>query len=149
MTHLYIEQNGITEEVSSSVISKLYELVSSGTLDGTSNLKGRLHASVAKDVEVTYLNQHFSDLHITADALYLSFVDPEVERVLTTKYGNGTGVTNVDMAGVAEINSNTGFSSNTSITSFPELSNFNNIVRLGTWAFTSCSNLTTIDLTNI
>jgi hypothetical protein len=59
ITHLYIEQNGITEEVSSSVISKLYELASSGTLDGTSDLKGRLHSTTARDIHVAYLNEQF------------------------------------------------------------------------------------------
>jgi hypothetical protein len=59
MTHLYIEQNGITEEVTSSVISKLYELVSSGTLDGTSDLKGRLHITLGYRVPIEYLNNTF------------------------------------------------------------------------------------------
>jgi hypothetical protein len=105
MTHLYIEQaTDKIEEVNSFIISKLYELAISGDLDETSDLKGRLHSSVARDVEATYLNEHFADLHISADALYLSFVDPEVERLLTTKYGDGTGVTNVNMASVTSIN---------------------------------------------
>lgn len=46
MTHLYIEQDtGSTEEVTSAIISKLYALASSGDLDNTSDLKGRLHSA--------------------------------------------------------------------------------------------------------
>lgn len=149
MTHLYIEQNGITEEVSSSVISKLYQLASSGTLDGTSNLKGRLHSTTARDIHVAYLNEHFQDLYISVDALYLTFVDPEVERVLATKYGDGTNVTSTNMASVTSINYDTGFNMNTTVTSFPELGSFTSIVNVNTLAFNFASNLTTIDLSNI
>ena len=127
----------------------MYELAISGDLDNTSDLKGRLHSSTAKDVAVTYLNEHFTDLHISADALYLSFVDPEVERVLAAKYGDGTGVTNVNMAGVTSINYDTGFNGNKTITSFPELKKFTNLINLNVYAFALTSNLTTIDLTNI
>lgn len=70
MTHLYIEQStGLTEEVNSSIISKLYELAISGDLDETSDLKGRLHSSTAIDTQVAYLNDKFDDLYITADTL--------------------------------------------------------------------------------
>lgn len=76
MTHLYIEQNtGLTEEVNSSIISKLYELAISGDLDNTSDLKGRLHSTRGYDTEVTYLNEHFSDLHISVDKALLLFKD--------------------------------------------------------------------------
>ena len=69
MTHLYIEQNtGSTEEVNASIISKLYELASSGDLDNTSDLKGRLHSSTAKEEHVTYLNNNFDELYISVDS---------------------------------------------------------------------------------
>jgi len=69
MTHLYIEQaTDKTEEVNSSIISKLYELAISGDLDNTSNLKGRLHSNTAKEKHVTYLNNNFDELYISADA---------------------------------------------------------------------------------
>lgn len=70
MTHLYIEQNtGQTEEVNASIIAKLYELASSGDLDQTSNLKGRLHTNIAQDIHVSYLNDNFNELYINADEL--------------------------------------------------------------------------------
>lgn len=83
MTHLYIEQNtGLTEEVNSSIISKLYELAISEDLDETSDLKGRLHSTLGYDTEVTYLNEHFSDLHISVDKALLPFKDTTLREAL-------------------------------------------------------------------
>ena len=78
MTHLYIEQNGITEEVSSSVISKLYELATSGTLDGTSNLKGRLHTTLGYRYKIDYLYIAYLDLYIDATEYAINFEDPNM-----------------------------------------------------------------------
>lgn len=95
MTHLYIEQNtGLTEEVNSSIISKLYELAISGDLDETSDLKGRLHSTRAKRIEVQYLTSMFSELYITADIYYKHFVDPAVaEFFAKCPAGDGSGIT--------------------------------------------------------
>lgn len=149
MTHLKIEQDGITEEVTSSVISKLYEIASTGTLDNTSDLKGRLHSIAARDIHVTYLNANYPDLHISADKLYITFEDAEVDRILTQKFGDGVGVTEIDMLGVSGINTGTGFDSNTTIQTFNELGRFSTIKTLYTYAFNACTNLTSIDLSNI
>lgn len=149
MTHLKIEQDGITEEVTSSVISKLYEIASTGTLDNTSNLKGRLHSSAARDIHVTYLNANYPDLHVSADKLYITFEDPEVDRILTQKYGNGEGVTETDMLSVTGITDATGFANNTIIQTFNELGRFSTIKTLYIFAFNQCTNLTSIDLSNI
>lgn len=66
--HLYIEQNtGLTENVNSSIISKLYELAISGDLDETSDLKGRLHSASGYEDQVSYLNTNFPDLYISVD----------------------------------------------------------------------------------
>lgn len=97
MTHLYIEQNGITEEVTSSVISKLYELASSGTLDGTSDLKGRLHSTSGFQSQISYLCNKYENLTITADKQYVEFEDPVVQDFLTNYIGDGTGVSTTDM----------------------------------------------------
>lgn len=158
MTHLYIEQNtGLTEEVNSSIISKLYELAISGDLDETSDLKGRLHTTVAKDVHISYLNETFEDLYISADDLYITFADPEVERVLSTFWGNGTGVTAAQISAKTELNFSgsdpiTGrkpFISNTTVRTFPELGNFTTIKSIGGQVFENASNLESIDLSNI
>jgi len=87
MTHLRIEQNnGIIEEVSSSVITKLYELAISGTLDNTSQFKGRLHVDITYQDYIDYLTDRTKylteDLYITASDTYIRFADPEVLNVL-------------------------------------------------------------------
>lgn len=190
MTHLYIEQaTDRTEEVNSSIISKLYELAISGDLDNTSDLKGRLHSPSAKEKHVTYLNNNFDDLYISADAQYLSFEDPDVETYMKRYIGNDEGVTLQDVQ--TFVASGTAFGENytnthtnrygsftesgeerASINSFDELSLFNGIttikgeggiiyspissitlpssvVRLNTWAFAGCTNLSSINLNNI
>ncbi len=150
MTHLYIEQNtGLTEEVNSSIISKLYELAVNGDLDASSDLKGRLHSSVARDVHVAYLNANYPDLHVSADKLYITFEDAEVDRILTQKFGDGVGVTEMDMLSVTNIADGTGFANNTTIQTFNELGRFSTIKTLYTFAFNNCTNLTSIDLSNI
>jgi len=74
MTHLRIEQNnGTTEDVNSSVVNKLYELASSGNLDNNSRLIGKIRTPVAYSNKFNFLTQHFSDLNIIVDTLYLSF----------------------------------------------------------------------------
>lgn len=102
MTHLYIEQNGITEEVSSSVISKLYELASGGTLDGTSDLKGRLSTPHCRELHYNYFTKginnsgkRFPDLYLTVtEGVYLDFADPVIENYWkNSQYGDGEGIT--------------------------------------------------------
>lgn len=95
MTHLYIEQDtGSIEEVTSAIISKLYELASSGDLDASSNLKGRLHSSSARRLEAQYLTSMFSELYINADIYYKHFVDPAMaEFFAKCPAGDGDGIT--------------------------------------------------------
>lgn len=148
MTHLYIEQNNsVIEEVNSSIISKLYELAISGNLDNTSGLKGRLHSTTARDVHVAYLNANYSDLHISADKLYITFEDAEVDRVLSQQWGDGSGVSIEDANVRASIGNY--FKNNTSINTFTELGGFLTITTIGQEAFSGCSNLKTINLQNI
>lgn len=149
MTHLRIEQNttGI-EEVSASIISKLYELAYAG-LDASSNLQGRLHSTAAYEYQISYLTQNYPNLFITADKSYLYFQDPEVERVLATKFGDGTGVTSLNMAGVTALGDQV-FTSNTTVQTFDELVNFPNITSFTTFGgFSRCTNLRSVDLSNI
>lgn len=164
MTHLYIEQDtGSIEEVSMSIISKLYDLASSGDLDNASDLKGRLHSSSARDTHINYLNNNFNDLHITADKVYMTFADPVTEAVLTRYLGDGTGVTAAMATAYSGIfqdqytNPNTGVKNNlfanstekTSISSFNELVLFTGVTTIGQEAFKGCSSLSSINLDNI
>lgn len=102
MTHLYIEQNtGLTEEVNSSIISKLYELAISGDLDNTSDLKGRLHSTSGYGDQVSYLNTNFSDLYINVDKPYIRFQDPIAQQWCVTNFStDGIGCSISDLAAV-------------------------------------------------
>lgn len=101
MTHLRIEQDdGSTQYVSNSVITKLYELAISGDLDQNSNLIGNLHVSGTYRKYKDYLEQQFNStnnkgpLYITADNYYKSFVDPNAARFFANcPAGDGSGIT--------------------------------------------------------
>lgn len=168
MTHLYIEQNtGLTEEVNSSIISKLYELAISGDLDNTSDLKGRLHTTAAYESHVNWLNEHYDELIISADDKYVDFVSKDIEANLATEYGDGIGVYYSNRANVTnfykhahtetingstfEFNFNDGrcaFVNNQRLTSFNELSLFPNLKSIPEACF-AYSSLSSIDLSNI
>lgn len=94
MEHLVIEQNNIQEPVTSAIITKLYEIAKSGDLRLTSNLKGSLYAQKAYGGEVDFLRGRFSELIITVDTRYKSFVDPYCKQFwANTPIGDGVGVT--------------------------------------------------------
>lgn len=125
MTHLYIEQNtGLTEEVNSSIISKLYELAISGDLDNTSDLKGRLHSTLAYRAQIEYLNTTFPDLHISADNFAVPFEDPNMLQYLLDKGIGSNGIITESQATAVTSVSN---ASNTTITKFNEFKYFTNI----------------------
>lgn len=148
MTHLRIEQNnGVIEEVSSSVITKLYEIAHTG-LDVSSNLQGRLHVTGAYGYQIDYLTQQYPNLYINADKRYFHFEDPVVEQLCATKWGDGTGITESDMQSVTAIDWQT-FNGNTNIQTFDELGDFPNLTRIQTYGFSDCTNLRSIDLSNI
>ena len=155
MTHLRIEQNNITENVSTAVISKLYQYAkeikdyeeANSISVSQVSLKGNLAVDKAYGDEVTYLNTKFPDLHITAQALYINFADPEVERILlSASWGDGTGITLAEAVQKTSI-SNEVFKY-TNITSFDELSKFG-ITILCNGCFQGCSSLQSIDLSKI
>ena len=154
MTHLKIEQNnGITEQVSPSVIEKLYEIVHSGNLDSSSNLVGSLNTTSTYQHYVDYLEEQFTkdgvrQLIITANKLYIYFADPEIRRVFANTFGDNVGVTRLDLSGVTKI-PNRMFEGNTAITSFDELGDFTNITELDYYCFSEATNLSSIDLSNI
>lgn len=126
MTHLYIEQNGITEEVTSSVISKLYEIVTSGTLDGASDLKGRLHSSSGYQDEIQYLNNNFDELYISADIYYIRFEDTVVENICLQNFSSdGEGCSTSDLANVTSLGDI--FKDGSNIVNFDEFKYFTGI----------------------
>lgn len=159
MTHIYIEQNtGLTEEVNSSIISKLYEVVTNNTLDSNSDLKGRLHSTKGYKKYVDWLNATYEDLHITIDTPYVWFADSEIERILvsaTCKKNNintavplssdGVGISYTDAQECTTLDMQC--LNNTTIRTFDELSQFGLVKLTGT--FRGATNLTSIDLSNV
>lgn len=147
--HLYIEQNeGLTENVSSAVIKKLYELAVGGTLDATSDLKGTLHTTIVAANHKSYLEGMFSDLHITADEYSIAFEDPEVENICITNWGSNGAITLAQLQAVTAVGGN--FRGNTNIVKFNEFQNFTGLTvqytNYNQQTFSGCTNLKEIVL---
>lgn len=147
MTHLVIEQptTGI-EQVSSSVIEKLYNLAVSGDLDASSNLQGRLSVDGTYQEYIDELEGQFDELYITANKIYINFADDAVKSALMSVYGDGIGITSSD---VSTTYINKSFKNNTSIHTFDELSQFTGVNYLTDQQFSGCTNLTSIDTSRI
>lgn len=157
MTNLRIEQNNMPEQVNATLIHKLYEVALSisepnvGEED-VAYLAGNLQTQYAYKTDCDYLEDRFSDLHINCTAgYYITFADPEVERVLKAKNvsSDGVGITFSD-ASTAVI-PNQCFKDNTMITSFNEFKYFtaagsSSNTNIGE-RFSGCTNLTQVDLT--
>lgn len=73
---------------------------------------------------------------------YLVFVDPNVESICATKWGDGTGIKASQASSVTNSQFGTTFMSNTSIISFTELSYFTQLTSISNNAFNGCSSLT-------
>lgn len=156
MTHLRIEQNTITENVTSNVIHKLYETAktiidaeeANDVQESQVSLKGNLQVSKAYGDEIDWLETKFPDLHITANARYIRFADNAVFTTLMSQnIGDGTGIIDADAAGV--LSAPADWFKNTSIISFDELGKFTSLRAIPNNAFDGCSSLTSIDLRNV
>ena len=150
MTHLKIEQNnGVIEEVGSNLIKTLYDIAIGG-LDNTSNLQGRLHVINSYRKYITKLTTDYSNLYIASDNYYMAFDDLAVESVFANgDYGDGIGITEANANRITKLSQTSGFRNNTSIEHFDELSQFVNLKTIDSYTFQGCSNLKTIDLSNI
>ena len=73
---------------------------------------------------------------------YIVFVDPNVESVCATKWGDGVGITASQAAEVTDSQFGTTFSGNASITSFTELVYFTKLRTISSTAFQNCTALT-------
>lgn len=126
MTHLRIEQNnGVIEEVSSSIITKLYEIAHAG-LDVSSNLQGRLHTPISYRYEVQYLTSTYPNLYISSDNYAIPFEDPNMVTYLNSIGVGSNGMITEAQAAAATIVAN---SANTQVTKFNELRYFTNITQ--------------------
>lgn len=103
MTRLRVEQNTITENVTSNVIHKLYETAkaiidaeeANDVQESQVSLKGNLQVSKAYGDEVDWLTAKFQDLNIyITTSRYISFEDPyEQQYWANSPIGDGIGVT--------------------------------------------------------
>ena len=137
MTHLNIQQdNTATEEVTSKIIERLYNAVYNGTLDNTSQLVGKIHATVGYQEQVQYLNTRYSGLlYVQVDDFAIKFEDPKVLYYLNSIDIGGNGYVTLAQAAAATKVSQHAISS---ITKFNELRYFTNIVQSGN-GYTSAS----------
>ena len=154
MTHLKIEQNNSAiEEVSSAVITKLYELATSGELDQDSNLVGRLHTDATYQEYIDAIRAEYSELYISSDKYYLYMGDPTFTQIMATRYGDGTGCVLSDISTVTDALEDAwgGFSGNTNITDATGLKyfthlNFSNSHPQYYNGFKDCTNLKRCEL---
>lgn len=145
--NLTIKQNNqVTEQVTSGVIDKLYNLTKEDVANGitaiatvlSGGLQGRIEAPAAYQDAVDYLNNHFGPNFIVNALLkYIRFRDANVlNTLLANNIGDGTGITAND----TNISLGTMFVNNTDIEYFYELSYFKGVNLNG------CSNLKGINL---
>ena len=121
-------------------------------LEGTLNLTTPIYEDDYNAIQAAYGAGLVLNL---TKGFYVKIKDPEVFRVLLEKIttDDGVGLTREDIEGVTSID--TWFKGNTEIQIFDELQHFTNVVALAassvnyTGAFEGCSNLMSIDLSNI
>ena len=153
MTSLNIQQSTQqSENVSTITIEKLYNLALTSTVEDQNSsfsmsLQGNVSVPAAYGIQVQYLTTKFPNFHISANALYVMFQDPEVKRVLLTKNisSDGIGITETEATSVTGMPN--WFLQNTDITTFNELKYFTNVNLSIT--FDGCSNLTSVDLSKV
>jgi hypothetical protein len=117
------------------------------------NISGALDASglngvYQEDIDAILLKLPNLLLKYDPSKLYISFVDPEVLRVLLANgVGDGTGITTDAAEKVTNIS--TWFKGNTAIKNFDELNRFTGVTTLKDSSFMGCTSLKTISLYNI
>lgn len=153
MTHLKLEQSISNREiVSSGVIQKLYELVSSGTLDNTSHLQGWLYVPLTYRLYVETITDDSSDITKDLTVEYgdyaIPFADPAVKTAVIAALNlSSDGVTETQAANAQFTSSS--FADNTDITTFNEFDLFTRANdNPPTYLFKGCTNLSEINLSN-
>lgn len=109
-------------------------------LDGKLTVK----ADVYEDSLIA-IEERFPRLQLTVTGeRYVRFIDPEVHRIVVSKWGGGKpGVTYEQLDAITDISSSSGFNTNTLITDFSDFGkNFRNVVTVRNNAFADCPNLT-------
>ena len=154
MRHLRIEQNNIQDNVPNNVVSTLYNIVQSNTLDNSSHLAGTIHVNATYQDYIDGIRAKYPDLYITYDKLYLYLGDPTFTAILANEYGDGVGCVQSDLQSVNtafEYVVSQKFVGNTQITDATGMKYFTSV----NWAITKpgqhdgfrgCTNLKRIEL---
>jgi len=151
-----IIQNLLDEhDINASFINKLYNMINRKEIynEETINLDNSNFIGDTYVNGYTYreyinkINEYFKQLHIYPLGTYIKFEDSVIEQILLNAgIGDGIGITE-DLA--AEVTSLPSFTDNTNITSFNELHYFTKVKTITANQFKGCTNLTSIDLSNI
>lgn len=97
MEHIKIEQNSNVEVVDSNIIHKLAK--EAQDCDASSNMTGNLQTTTAYEDDVDFLTTKFSGLNINAtQGLYARLLDPELAVTFATMWGDGVGVTSLQLS---------------------------------------------------
>lgn len=160
MTLKIIQGNSIAnqENVSSALVSYLYNLANTNQLDSSSNLVGNLYVPGTYQAYIDKLHGDYNDLIITAGKIYVPFEDAEFGRIMNLYVSSdGIGCTQTELDTITSINrmSTEGsladqigeaFVGNTTITSGIDLLKIRNLTALSRDLFLLCSNLTEIGI---
>lgn len=153
-----IQASDRIEVVNSQVIDKLYRLsyedqdmgIASQITSGENDIVGYIRSSAAYKDVVEYLRAKFPNLtiDIPSSRFYIRFADSAIEQLCISNFSSdGVGLSTGDAQSVSKIPNNFA-RDNTSVVSFDELRYFGNI-KIGGHAFNGCTNLTSIDLSNV
>lgn len=113
------------------------------SINGTLNINYNIYP---EDVEAVLRGIPDLKISYNPDNVYVPFEDLAVRQIVANKWGDGIGTTQPQLDAVTSIG--TTFTGNTNIQTFNELSKFSNVTALSN-AFTNCTNLTEVDLSNI
>lgn len=120
------------------------EVLDNPVIEGTLAITSPIY----KADEETLREAYGGAFNLIADGgYYLPIKDPEVLSICATTWGDGVGITEEQAAAVTNIGEI--FKGNTNITSFDELSQFQNVGALNNSAFDNCTSLTSIGFNNI
>lgn len=109
-------------------------------IEGTLNINGSIYQDASDIVTTSYPGLVLN----VSDGYYVRFQDAEVQRIIANAYGDGRGI---KMEAIEEVtNLGSMFNSNKDIVTFPELEKFVNVKSISDYAFTECTNLSTINL---
>lgn len=111
-------------------------------LEGTLNIDGYVYEDAAEAVRTA-----FPSIVFTPKGFYVSFADPEVQRIVASNWGDGKGITSEQVKAITDVG--TKFQGNTLIETFDEFEKFEGVTSLGKYAFNGCTSLKSIDCSNI